>query len=162
MLGYLKLPVSGNQYFTVVGGPYLQKPIGVTGVKMAEELPFRDDGSMEIDIPTEDFSVPNKEKLLGGLESAIDRILTGELIYVGCMGGRGRTGLFLSILAKVFSVDDPVGYVRKHYYEHAVETHEQYQYVMTLRVPFRIRYKIWVIRFKAMFKPNGRMTRLFS
>lgn len=41
----------------------------------------------------------------------------------------GRTGLFLAILAKAVGFNDPVAYVRKHYYNHAVETAEQAKYV---------------------------------
>ena len=84
---------------------------------------------MRVDIPTVDFQTPDRQTLYRGLSKAIDLILAGEPVYVGCMGGKGRTGLFLAVLAKAFGVKKPVEYVREHYYAHAVETAEQYDFV---------------------------------
>ena len=59
---------------------------------------------------------------------------------MGCMGGIGRTGLMLSLLAKAFGVEDPVAYVRKHYYSHAVETKEQRQFIADFAIPLSVRW----------------------
>lgn len=150
MLGTVVLPLTRHHHVTVFGGPYLQKPTGYVGVKMAQELPLFKNGDHQIDIPTKDFSTPPQDKLLAGLEEAVDQILAGKNVYVGCMGGKGRTGLFLSVLVKAFGIKNPVEYVRSVYYRHAVETPDQYDFVAELKIPFRIRRKIWLARTKAM------------
>ena len=83
--------------FTVVGGPYKAIPEGYLGVKMAREI-----GKVcHIDVPTEDFQVPLMEDFQNGVMEAGIMLLRGQCIYVGCMGGIGRTGLFLAGLAMV-------------------------------------------------------------
>lgn len=130
--GSLKLPLNKRQYFTVFGGPYYSKPQKMKGVKLAKEI--RDDHAF-VSIPTRDFSVPEEKTLSAGLITATKAILEGSPLYVGCMGGRGRTGLFLAILARAFGVKNPVEYVREHYYYHAVETKEQYEFVSVYPIP---------------------------
>jgi hypothetical protein len=125
-LGQLRIPVNGRQFFTVTGGPFPECPPTFKGVKMAKEIRK----PCAVDIPTVDFQTPHREVLSRGLTEALDLLLAGEPLYVGCMGGKGRTGLFLAVLAKAFGVERPVEYVRSHYYRHAVETPDQYEYVM--------------------------------
>jgi hypothetical protein len=122
-------------YFTILGGPYIEKPQGLTGVKMAREIPLHKNGDHEINIPTVDFQVPPVGELSIGLAEAVNQILDGKLLYVGCMAGRGRTGLFLAVLCRAFGIDHPVEYVRAHYYKHAVETLDQYKYVEKFPIP---------------------------
>ena len=55
--------------------------------------------------------------------------LAGKRVWVGCMGGYGRTGLFLAVLAKACGVPNPVEFVRENYHESAVETTRQRIYV---------------------------------
>lgn len=132
MLGQLKLPLTSRAYFTVTGGPsYEAKNYQMVFVKMAKEIAI----PCNIDIPTRDFSVPDDHDLAVGLERAVDAILSGLPVYVGCMAGRGRTGLFLAILARAFGMPDPVEYVRELYYPHAVETDGQYDFVMNFPIP---------------------------
>jgi len=131
MLGKLKLPTMFGKHFTVFGGPYVEKPSSMVGVRMAVEIRRPAD----IVIPTEDFSVPSTHDLNIGLIAAVKNIVAGEPVYVGCMGGRGRTGLFLAVLAKAFGIENPVEYIRENYYSHAVETNQQYQFVENYVVP---------------------------
>jgi hypothetical protein len=132
--GSLRLPVMGWQYFTIWGGPYRERPQTMAGVKMAEELllPYT------VDIPTKDFKVPDLAMLDSGLMRTVALIVRLEPVYVGCMGGRGRTGLFLAVLVKAFGIKNPVEYVRANYFNHAVETEEQYRFVMDYQVPDEI------------------------
>jgi hypothetical protein len=130
-LGLLKLPVNRWQYFTVYGGPYRDRPEAFRGVKLAKEIK----SPCHVSIPIRDFSIPETSVLNAGLENAVYLLLKGEPVYAGCMGGRGRTGLFLAILAKAFGVASPVEYVREHYFNHAVETTEQYDFVMEYPIP---------------------------
>ncbi|MFF3844348.1 protein phosphatase [Streptomyces sp. NPDC002328] len=55
----------------------------------------------------------------------------GERVEVVCGGGRGRTGTALACLAVLDGVpaDEAVGFVRRHYDRHAVETPWQRRYV---------------------------------
>ena len=55
----------------------------------------------------------------------------GERVEIACGGGRGRTGTALACLAVLDGVppDEAVGYVRRHYDRHAVETPWQKRYV---------------------------------
>ena len=143
MLGTLNLPLTKKKSFVVFGGPYDEKPYGMFGVKMAKEIHLPAD----VDIPTRDFHVPDKKTLQRGINATVKAILAGENVYVGCMGGRGRTGLFLSILAKAFGQRNPVEYVRKNYYHQAVETTPQYRFVTNFPIPLAAKVRIKVARF---------------
>lgn len=149
MNGKLKLPLRPGKYFTVFGGPYKERPANMRGVKMAAEIKL----AFDVSIPTEDYSVPDKGALMVGLEEAVDLILSGQPVYVGCMGGMGRTGLFLAVLAKAFRVKSPVPYVRRKYYSHAVETDKQYSFVTKYKIPLAVRRKIKIARIKSYLNP---------
>lgn len=139
MLGQLKLPVNKRQYFLVVGGPFRDCPSTMKGVKMAKEI----QAECAVDIPTVDFQVPDRKLMYRGMHKAMDLLLAGEPLYVGCMGGKGRTGLFLAVMAKAFGVKKPVEYVRANYYAHAVETEQQMKFVkqFTITPPMRRKLK---------------------
>ncbi len=154
MLGQLELPLIGRKKYTVTGGPYLQKPSHMVGVKLAREIRAHYD----VSIPVTDFSVPSKKDLDAGLERIVDLLANGQPLYVGCMGGRGRTGLVLSVLAKAFGVKHPVEYVRDTYSHHAVETEEQYEFVESYKIPAKIRCKIVALKFKSVFTLKTNLT----
>jgi len=109
----------------------------LVGVKMAAEIMHAHD----ISIPTEDFSVPDESDMQEGMISALGLMMEGNDIYVGCMGGIGRTGLFMGCMAKlmqdcanvgydpVLNTGDPVLWVRGNYMGHAIETEEQQEFV---------------------------------
>jgi protein-tyrosine phosphatase len=132
MLGQLQIPLNSKQYFTLTGGPSHEARDypEMEFVKMAKEINL----PCSINIPTRDFSVPDPVDLSRGLREAVDFILAGKPVYVGCMAGRGRTGLFLAVLARAFGVENPVEYVRANYYPHAVETADQYKFVMEFKI----------------------------
>lgn len=120
----------------VYGGPYHDVPIGFFGIKMAEEITH----PHMVDIPTRDFGVPKVSDLRAGIIKTFMAIINEEIIYVGCMGGIGRTGIFLAALAKVQIEyrklkhragrgEDPVLYVRHYFLPHAVETQQQMEYI---------------------------------
>jgi protein-tyrosine phosphatase len=111
----------------VFGGPYRQRPKGTFGVKMAREI----DLPYDVSVPTVDFQVPPVEAMERGLITTLYAIARREKVYVGCMGGIGRTGTFLALLARATGVQPEVAvqYVRRYYNEHAVETREQRRYV---------------------------------
>lgn len=125
----------------VYGGPYRAKPEEMFGVKMAAEI----DHPHHVSIPTRDFCVPNTDDVRKGVMQALMAMVNDEVVYAGCMGGIGRTGLFLGVLAKVQIEyrkskhrkgrgDDPVAYVREHFIPHAIETDEQQDFVRNFDV----------------------------
>jgi hypothetical protein len=144
MNGALRLAAKNGKYYVVLGGPYMERPEGTVGVLLAKELA----GSSDYDVvlPIQDFSVPTRRDLLRVVDEVLDYMLAGRAVYVGCMGGRGRTGLFLAALAKLWGVRRPVQYVRGKYFSHAVETKEQEAFIRRLRFPLKFRAKVWYAR----------------
>lgn len=133
--GHLSI-VFPNFEYTIQGGPYMAKPAHKAGVKMAAEINL----FCTIDIPTEDFSIPDVQVFKRGLVRAINLMQQNIQLYVGCYGGVGRTGLFLAGLVKVSraygnqSQDTAIRYVRKYYDSHAVETQQQIKFINDLNV----------------------------
>ena len=118
----------------IIGGPYRQRPEGTVGVKMAVEI----DAPCDISIPVRDFGVPPPDLFAVGLGRGLWEVMQNRTLYVGCMGGIGRTGLYMAGLAKTMAeyrrrnkrrTFDPVRYVRAHYIPHAVETRQQMRYI---------------------------------
>lgn len=124
----------GFQTMVINGGPFDKFPADDTrafGVCLREDDP----GACDIHLPIQDFSVPQDDEAVErALRCTLDAALRGEHVYVGCMGGFGRTGLFMALLAKAVGEPKPVEFVRKNYTSRAVETKEQYRYVMNFDV----------------------------
>lgn len=79
-----------------------------------------------------DFGVPaDRTIVLSNLGSLLDRARQGQSVEIGCLGGHGRTGTALALLAVLAGhpSDDAVAWVRTHYCPKAVETGEQQAYV---------------------------------
>lgn len=143
--------------FEVTGGPYDAYPgrLDAFGVCVrAERAP---PGRYDVHLPIPDFSVPTDTKRVEiALYETFTAALDGHPIYVGCMGGWGRTGLFLALMAKVAGYADPVLYVRENYSEKAVETIAQAKYVENFDVSWvrqhvfqsswKRRIKVWLGR----------------
>lgn len=132
--GYMPV-IIGKQVHILMGGPYVNKPAHYYGVKMAAEI----DKPCHIDIPTRDFNIPDEKVFLRGIVEGYVRMLKGQHLYVGCMGGIGRTGLYMAGMAKVMYmagyINQPVvEYVREYYLSHAVETTQQIQFINNLEV----------------------------
>jgi hypothetical protein len=122
---------------TAHGGPYRNKPRDMPGVCLLEDRPaswWSEKHPDSVWLPIKDFSVPEPIPTVRALKDALLLLLQGRPIYVGCAGGYGRTGTFLSLLAKVYGVKDPVAFVRINYHGHAVETAQQMRFVTTFDV----------------------------
>lgn len=133
---------------SIYGGPYYELHKNCRGqhiklVKMAREINL----PCDVDVPTADFSTPHPDTLRKGLKRALAHMMNGNDIAVGCMGGIGRTGLFLAAMAKVQGVADPVEYVRSCYMPHAVETQAQQQFIADLDVADIQRALRWLPNF---------------
>ena len=130
--------------FDVIGGPFDAYKPGVNGdfgiCVRRERVP----ATADVVLPIADFSVPtDDDAVVAALSDAIDALLAGKRVYVGCMGGWGRTGLFFALLAKAAGVADPVAYVRQTYTPHAVETASQQRYVADFDVSSVQSYLFW-------------------
>ena len=126
----MKLPF-GSAERVIYGGGYANRPEHMYGIKMAVEIK----APCDVDIPTVDFSIPPEEAMRKGIRNALWKIAAGrQEVFTGCMGGIGRTGLFLGVLVRVLGEKDPVTYVRKNYYGHAIETQEQQDFVNNIEL----------------------------
>ena len=111
-------------------------------------------GRYNVHLPIHDFSVPSpdqQDEVELALRETLEALLEGKTVYVGCMGGWGRTGLFLALLAKVCGVEHPVTYVRENYSPRAVETTKQHSYVMEFDVSGLQRWLFWQAWKKRLF-----------
>lgn len=86
----------------------------------------------DIHYPIIDRSVPTSIKsfkqMLGWVSQ---RMLAGDRVFCGCIGGHGRTGLFLAALTKFMNGDkDAITTVRKNYCTKAVESVSQVDWLV--------------------------------
>lgn len=130
----LALGFAGAFYtIEITGGPYddYQVSRNSFGVCVRAERVRAHD----VHVPIHDFDVPkNDAKVRDAVAQTLIAALTGRDVYVGCMGGWGRTGLFLALVAKAAGVDDPIEYVRQNYTSRAIETKAQEEYVKSFDV----------------------------
>lgn len=117
----------------------LEKPLDTADASM----PIRD-----FSIPTQTDAVVSKE-----LIKAYRNGFRGRTVYAGCMGGIGRTGVFLALMAKIAGHKDPVAYVRSTFLPHAVETGEQKAYIADFDVSHARRAVYWEA-WKSLFSKN--------
>jgi len=96
-----------------------------SGKKGARSYPWNK--GVDIYFKIVDMSVPKDltefKKLLS---YTAKQMKAGKKVFVGCIGGHGRTGLFLAALTKVMTGDkDAITTVRENYCKKAVESSEQ-------------------------------------
>ena len=106
-----------------IAGPYMERVPGTLGVKLAQEIA----APCDIDLPAPDFSTWDQKAFEDALMKTISLSMAGEVPYIGCFAGQGRTGTFLAALFRCLSdsTEDPVKWVRRVYNPHAVETEAQ-------------------------------------
>ncbi len=153
MNGQIETKLLGRKV-TVMGGPYREKPVGIKGVKLAPEI--NADCNVILDIP--DFGIPTLHAVDDAIYQALKILCEDGVIYIGCMGGIGRTGMFMAMLIKTIGTlniqaeektlwykiknflgyaaspylkmrNFPVGCVRDEYLSTAVETPEQHSFI---------------------------------
>lgn len=78
-----------------------------------------------------DMGVPeDAEAFKKLLHWTIERLIEGHKVHAGCIGGHGRTGMFLAAMVSVLCDEkDAVTYVRNHYCRKAVETETQIEFL---------------------------------
>lgn len=123
--GYCIIPINGVPH-TVIGGPF-DAFAGGYGVCLEKNSSKARMADLLVDVP--DFGVPTYKVFEDTLETIVRQMLAHPTVpvFVGCRGGIGRTGLVIAGLVRAVGVDvtDPVGWVRRHYLSHAVETPDQ-------------------------------------
>lgn len=126
---------------TLVGGPYAEFPgNGYYGVCLREYEP----DEYNVWLPIDDFSVPrDRDDVVAAIKETVAAAIDGEVVYAGCMGGWGRTGLFMALVAKAVGHEDPISYVRQMYTPRAVETKEQERYVEEFDVSW---FNTWLLK----------------
>ena len=84
-----------------------------------------------IHYPIRDFGSPDDvEQLKDKVRQVVDLVENGQTVAVHCFAGRGRTGMFLGIVAKVvlgLDGDEAIAWVRELF--PAIETEEQEELV---------------------------------
>jgi len=129
----------GAFHTDLIGGPYYQRPLHrhIVGVNLAAEIGL----PAEVAIPTGDFDVPCVDMLYHGLMNSVLWLASGKMLYIGCRGGIGRTGLFMAAMAKLMFTAHteyydwyvgPIEYVRATYKGTAVETPQQKELIESL------------------------------
>lgn len=81
--------------------------------------------------PDRNVPIPTVPQVLWMANHALTLAREGKRVEVGCIGGHGRTGLMLAVLATIIQPDiaDAVKYVRENYCPHAIESDLQEWYV---------------------------------
>lgn len=95
-------------------------------------LLYEEEDFKVIHLPIPDFGVPSNGDCVRAVNAVIAHAQTGRNIAIHCSAGIGRTGLFVSLLAKQvlgFSGEEAIAWVRQ-YIPGAVETAEQRQLVV--------------------------------
>ncbi len=86
-----------------------------------------------------DFGVPaNSPLFVASCRALLARARDGEAVEIGCLGGHGRTGTALAVLALLadptLDRNSAVEWVRSNYCDRAVETEAQATFVHTLNI----------------------------
>lgn len=78
----------------------------------------------------QDMGVPDSSEDFKKLVSWVkEQLEAGKKVHVGCIGGHGRTGTFLSALVSLYGITDAIQYVRKNYCKKAVESSKQVEFL---------------------------------
>lgn len=125
------IPLETGKIGWVHAGPTRELPEGYGLVRCAKEIRgYRD--RIAYDVGTSDYEPFSKEILTRALPNILRDIEDGKPLYIGCMGGVGRTGTLLSILVAqhpAFTGETAIEYIRGVYRSGAVETVAQKQQV---------------------------------
>lgn len=146
LTGCMPVELEDGRIVVIHGGPFSQKPKGFQGICLLEKDMPAQDGTRNVHLPIRDFSTPTIEQAVEGALLAVAYALEHRPVYVGCMGGKGRTGLMLGVAAVLCGIWNPVEYVRKTFSLHAIETKQQEVFVNSMdllgaRLPMS-----WVVR----------------
>lgn len=124
----------GSSY-AILAGPMKNRPFSMRALCLDETQMVKFGNDKDWFFPIKDFSVPhNPEQLKNILQEVHAYACQNKLVYIGCLGGLGRTGLVLACLLKLHGLHDPVQIVRKAYNPKAVETPAQLKFVEEFQI----------------------------
>lgn len=85
----------------------------------------------DLNIPIEDYKIPeNINAFNEGLIEIINASINNKVVFFGCFGGIGRTGIVLACLNKIFNnVGEDLIIKTREYLPHALETNQQMDFV---------------------------------
>lgn len=124
----------GDSVAWVAAGPTRELPPDRQLIRCAAEIPMAQE-RIAFDVSTKDFTPFSDAVLRETVPDILDALRSGQHLYVGCMGGTGRTGTLLALLAAQhpgMSGMEAILYIRAIYRAGAVETREQEDQVMRL------------------------------
>lgn len=135
----LKIPV-GDKVYEIYGGSCIHPKINDMDVfigldsgmaKTSRAYPWYE--GTEFLFHIQDMQVPKDveefKKLLNYLKESLE---AGKKVFVGCIGGHGRTGTVFSALVKLMSnIEDSTTYVRENYCKKVVESQTQVDWLHT-------------------------------
>ncbi|QWS69853.1 hypothetical protein [Vibrio phage vB_VpS_PG28] len=135
----LVIPVDGVKY-EVWGGSCHDAPddtvdifVGLdrTMAPTARSYPWRE--GVQVHFEIKNMGVPqDPEEFKALIVYLADKVLLGKTVYVGCIGGHGRTGMVLAALYYQLTGDKKaIKLVRETYCSKAVETAEQCNWLKT-------------------------------
>lgn len=107
-----------------------QEYLAQTGLDLVQR--YQEAGIETIEMPVEDFSVPNPEVLDQTLDLVITKARSGSNVVVHCQAGYGRTGTFMACLAvRALGLDggQAIRWVRR-YIPPALENRDQIEFVL--------------------------------
>lgn len=134
--GHKPMPLPGTDK-VIYGGSCLNPAVKDADVYVGFDMGMRRtslsypwNGAREVLFKVPDLGIPpdapNYRKLVEWVKAHIDE---GRKVHVGCIGGHGRTGLFLAALVSLYGEKDAITYVRQHYCKKAVESSQQVEFL---------------------------------
>ena len=87
---------------------------------------------VEIEFAVTDYDAPHKDdrtNYVKLVDWTVDQLEQGARVHAGCIGGHGRTGMFLAALLSRFGEDKPIAKARAIYCHKAVESKEQIKFL---------------------------------
>lgn len=90
------------------------------------------DKPRKILLPITDGEIPkqNPSIILSVVNSCLRVLRDRRNIKIDCIGGHGRTGLFMALLAHKAGIENPIFWIRTVYCEKAIETIAQERYIL--------------------------------
>ena len=110
-----------------------------------------EDSVIEFQVSIVDMGVPKSSKEFKKMIHWVcSQLHKGKRIHVGCIGGHGRTGMFIAAVRAEYIGDlDAGNWVRKHHCTRAIESQAQINFLhkhfgITKIKPLKTHYKGWV------------------
>jgi hypothetical protein len=130
--------VLGDSGFAVWGGSCVRPKVPDADVYIGFDIGMRFTSRQwpwtpghEVLFEIRDMGVPNPHEFWALIEWTVTQLKAGKKVHAGCIGGHGRTGLFLSALVLAVLKDkDAISHVRKHYCPRAVESKAQIDFLV--------------------------------